>query len=97
MKHRRVFRIMAEDAITAKEHCECGEGSVEVIELSKYNNVCDEVEKCYDYDKRIQKIIELKIKMLKDKARGTQYEALEFWEGKIDELEELLQDIKEII
>ncbi len=47
MKHRKVFRIMGEDAITAKEHVDCGEGSTEVIELSKYNELCRELEKCY--------------------------------------------------
>ncbi len=57
MRHRNVFRIMAEDAITAKEHVDCGEGSTEVIELTKYNELCRELEKCYSEIKDKEKII----------------------------------------
>ncbi len=45
---------------------------------------------------KIISIIKNKIKKLEECARGTQYSSREFWDGKIDELEELVEDIQEL-
>jgi len=45
MKKRGVFEVWSEDCLTAREHQECGEGSIEVIELSRYKELLNEYHK----------------------------------------------------
>ncbi len=39
------YRFKMKDAMTAKEHCKCGEGSEVVIELNEYEDLLAEFEK----------------------------------------------------
>ncbi len=42
------------------------------------------------------KMVEERLKELEECARGTTYSAREFWDGKIEELEDMIEKVREM-